>query len=81
MELGPLEDFLEATGPLAVVDLETTGLSQDPESEMLEFGAALLDRARNMLLAQDQSKRWVQRELAPELSDAADSIDRGARIR
>ncbi|MEE2678455.1 MAG: helicase C-terminal domain-containing protein [Myxococcota bacterium] len=30
-------------GPLAVVDLETTGLSDDPEAELLEFGAALLD--------------------------------------
>ena len=43
MDLGALEEFLETTGPLAVVDLETTGLSQDPESELLEFGAALLD--------------------------------------
>lgn len=43
MDLGALERFLETTGPLAVVDLETTGLSQVPESELLEFGAALLD--------------------------------------
>ena len=33
-------------GPLAVVDLETTGLQGDPESEILEFGAALLDAGR-----------------------------------
>ena len=33
----------EATGPLAVVDLETTGLSNDPRSEILEIGAVLLD--------------------------------------
>jgi ATP-dependent DNA helicase DinG len=30
-------------GPLAVVDLETTGLSNEPEAEILEFGAVLLD--------------------------------------
>jgi DNA polymerase III epsilon subunit-like protein len=30
-------------GPLAVVDLETTGLADPPESEILEFGAVLLD--------------------------------------
>ena len=40
MDLGALEEFLETTGPLAVVDLETTGLSQDPESELLEFQVA-----------------------------------------
>jgi ATP-dependent DNA helicase DinG len=38
-----LEDFLAVTGPLAVVDLETTGLSNDPDAEILEFGAVLLD--------------------------------------
>ncbi|MBY6203771.1 heme ABC transporter permease [Halomonas denitrificans] len=47
------------------------------------FGAALLDRARNLLLAQDQHKRWVQRELAPglEAPGAVDPIERGAAIR
>jgi len=38
-----LEAFVEATGPLAVVDLETTGLAEDPTAEILEFGAVLLD--------------------------------------
>ncbi len=38
-----LSGFVRAIGPLAVVDLETTGLSQDPAAEMLEFGAVLLD--------------------------------------
>jgi ATP-dependent DNA helicase DinG len=42
-DLGALEGFLRATGPLAVVDLETTGLSSDPDAEILEFGAVLLD--------------------------------------
>ncbi len=47
------------------------------------FGAALLDRARNLLLAQDQHKRWVQRELAPGLDPAAgtDPIERAAQFR
>jgi len=30
-------------GPLAVVDLETTGLASDPGAEILEFGALLVD--------------------------------------
>ena len=30
------------------------------------FGAALLDRSRNELLEQDQSKQWVRREIQPE---------------
>jgi len=38
-----LQEFVRATGPLAVVDLETTGLSDDPEAGILEFGAVLLD--------------------------------------
>ena len=33
-------------GPLAVVDLETTGLPDDPDSEILEFGVVLLDPGR-----------------------------------
>jgi ATP-dependent DNA helicase DinG len=32
-----------ALGPLAIVDLETTGLQTDPEAEILEFGALLVD--------------------------------------
>jgi ATP-dependent DNA helicase DinG len=38
-----LGEFLCASGPAAVVDLETTGLSDDPEAGILEFGAVLLD--------------------------------------
>ena len=46
------------------------------------FGAALLDRARNLLLAQDQNKRWVRRELAPEFDESMEnSIERGVPIR
>jgi ATP-dependent DNA helicase DinG len=36
-------------GPLAVVDLETTGLAEDSEAEILEFGAVLLDPGRDAL--------------------------------
>ncbi len=35
--------FATRVGPLAVVDLETTGLTDDPEAEILEFGALLVD--------------------------------------
>jgi ATP-dependent DNA helicase DinG len=43
VDLAALEEFLRATGPVAVVDLETTGLSEDAGAEILEFGAVLLD--------------------------------------
>ncbi|HVS12113.1 MAG TPA: exonuclease domain-containing protein, partial [Planctomycetota bacterium] len=38
-----LAGLLARTGPLAVVDLETTGLAGDPEAEILEIGAVLLE--------------------------------------
>jgi ATP-dependent DNA helicase DinG len=38
-----LARLCEATGPLAVVDLETTGLQTQPGSEILEVGLVLLD--------------------------------------
>jgi DNA polymerase III epsilon subunit-like protein len=38
-----LARLVGAVGPVAVVDLETTGLPDDPEAELLEFGAVLLD--------------------------------------
>lgn len=38
-----LRPFLEAVGPIAVVDLETTGLTNHEDAEILEFGAVLLD--------------------------------------
>jgi len=38
-----LAGFSAALGPLAFVDLETTGLAQDPDAEILEFGAVLVD--------------------------------------
>ncbi|MBW2448087.1 MAG: hypothetical protein JRG83_19500 [Deltaproteobacteria bacterium] len=41
---GPaLARLCEATGPLAVVDLETTGLQTQPGSEILEIGCVLVD--------------------------------------
>jgi Rad3-related DNA helicase/DNA polymerase III epsilon subunit-like protein len=49
VELAPLDAFLRATGPLAVVDLETTGLAEDPQAEILEFGAVLLDPGSEVL--------------------------------
>jgi len=41
-------------GPLAVVDLETTGLPEDSEAEILEFGAVLLDPGRDALVTANQ---------------------------
>jgi ATP-dependent DNA helicase DinG len=41
--LSALDGFVRATGPLAIVDLETTGLPKDPEVGILEFGAVLIE--------------------------------------
>ena len=37
-----LQPWLEAVGPVAIVDLETTGLPGDPRAELLEFAVVLL---------------------------------------
>ncbi len=36
-------DLSRATGPLAIVDLETSGLAQNPRAEIIEIGAVLFD--------------------------------------
>jgi len=41
LELGALAELARALGPLAVVDLETTGLPDEPGAEILEIGAVL----------------------------------------
>lgn len=38
-----LARFAASTGPLAIVDLETTGLQEHPDAEILELGAVLID--------------------------------------
>jgi ATP-dependent DNA helicase DinG len=43
VDLDALAPLLALHGPLAVVDLETTGLSGDEGAEIIEFGAVLLD--------------------------------------
>ncbi|MCH8082959.1 MAG: 3'-5' exonuclease, partial [Myxococcales bacterium] len=43
IDLDALSRFVDAVGPLAIVDLETTGLSDDPAAEILEFGAVLIE--------------------------------------
>ncbi len=43
IDVDSLSRFVDATGPLAIVDLETTGLSGDPAAEILEFGAVLVE--------------------------------------
>jgi len=43
LDAGALEPFVAATGPLAVVDLETTGLPTDGNAEIIEIGVLLLD--------------------------------------
>lgn len=44
-----LAPWLEATGPVAVVDLETTGLSGERGAEIIEIGAVLLDPGRDQV--------------------------------
>jgi ATP-dependent DNA helicase DinG len=43
IDVDALSRFVDATGALAIVDLETTGLSDDPTAEILEFGAVLVE--------------------------------------
>ncbi len=43
LDAGALEPFVTAIGPLAVVDLETTGLPADKHAEIIEIGIVLLD--------------------------------------
>jgi Rad3-related DNA helicase/DNA polymerase III epsilon subunit-like protein len=40
---GALSSLVDEVGPLAVIDLETTGLQTDPDAEILEFGIVLVD--------------------------------------
>jgi hypothetical protein len=47
LDLPALQAFLVATGPVAVVDLETTGLPDRGSAEILEIGAVLLDPGRS----------------------------------
>jgi len=46
IDLSAVQELVGQLGPLAVVDLETTGLPDDPASEILEFGIVLLDPGR-----------------------------------
>ena len=46
IDLAAVAEFVGQLGPLAVVDLETTGLPEDPTAEILEFGVVLLDPGR-----------------------------------
>ncbi|MBW1685553.1 MAG: hypothetical protein JRS35_10915 [Deltaproteobacteria bacterium] len=80
MDLAALEDFLRRTGPLAVVDLETTGLATDPGAEMLEFGAVLLDAGADALTTLEslmrpagRLPRAVQRLTGLSDADVADA--------
>ncbi len=43
IDLAALAPWLERTGPVAIVDLETTGLAIHAGAELLEFGAVLLE--------------------------------------
>jgi len=80
VDLGALEGFVRAVGPLAIVDLETTGLSDDPSSEILEFGAALVDPGadtvttlESLLRPRGELPRAVQRLTGLTPDDVADA--------
>ena len=80
VDLEALQGFLRATGPLAVVDLETTGLSADPSSEILEFGAVLLEpegetltTLESLLRPRGELPRAVQRLTGLTPGDVADA--------
>lgn len=46
IDLSAVAELVGQLGPLAVVDLETTGLPREDASEILEFGIVLLDPGR-----------------------------------
>ena len=46
LELTALGPWLSAVGPVAVVDLETTGLAASRSAEVIEIGILLLDPGR-----------------------------------
>jgi Rad3-related DNA helicase/DNA polymerase III epsilon subunit-like protein len=80
VDLEALQAFVRATGPLAVVDLETTGLSEDPAAEILEFGAALLDpdgdavtTLESLVRPRGELPRAVQRLTGLTPADVADA--------
>jgi ATP-dependent DNA helicase DinG len=84
VDLEALRGFLRAPGPLAVVDLATTGLSDDPSAEILEFGAALIDPGsdtittlESLLRPRGELPRAVQRltGLTPDAVAAAPAIE------
>lgn len=52
-----LRPFLTAVGPLAVVDLETTGLAEDPAAEVIEVGALLLDASQRLAAVLERTVR------------------------
>jgi ATP-dependent DNA helicase DinG len=65
---------------VAVVDLETTGLVEDPEAELLEFGAVLLDpregrvrTARSLVRPVRPLPRAIERLTGLSHSDLADA--------
>ena len=90
LDASALAGFLAGTGPVAVIDLETTGLSTDPEAEMLEFGAVLLEpgaeravTVETLLRPRGRLPRAVQRLTglgeadvadAPRLEEVADAL-------
>ena len=59
IDVTPLASWLARVGPIAIVDLETTGLPNDPGARILEFAALLLEP--------DASKtRAISTLIAPE---------------
>ncbi|HVN37478.1 MAG TPA: helicase C-terminal domain-containing protein [Myxococcota bacterium] len=57
LDEGALAPWLEAQGPVAVVDFETTGLSEDAAAEPIELGAVLLDPGRSTVTTLERTLR------------------------
>ena len=51
IDVAQLASWLARVGPVAIVDLETTGLPNDPGARILEFAALLLDPGESKLRA------------------------------
>lgn len=80
LEPAPLARLAAALGPIAVVDLETTGLAGEPVAEVLELGAVLLEpglarvtTARSLVRPSQPLSRSIRRVTGIADADVADA--------
>ena len=78
IDLAAVAELVGQLGPLAVVDLETTGLPDDPDSEILEFGVVLLDPGRVATFQSLVRPGRRTRPKSPRNRDTVSTVARGS---